>query len=75
MHLRGKIVSTSGTQVHIKQARKKFDFSFGGKKKGTDRFRVFKDVKKRGGRICKGRERERSEKGQNVLNVITRGEV
>lgn len=73
MHLRGTIVSTSGTQVHIKQARKKFDFSFGEKKKGTDRFRVFKDVKKRGGRICKGRER--GEKGQNVLNVITREEV
>lgn len=58
MHLRGKIVSTSGTQVHIKQARKKFDFSFGEKKKGTDRFRVFKDVKKRGEEFVRG-EREK----------------
>lgn len=58
MHLRGEIVSTSGTQVHIKQARKKFDFSFGEKKKGTDRFRVFKDVKKRGEEFVRG-EREK----------------
>lgn len=33
MHLKVKIVSTSGTQVDIEQAEKKLDFSFGKKKK------------------------------------------